>query len=114
MDKVIYGGIGAVLTAGVMLIAGLVGIGGGNEAPPPHEHTDIPPASIVAKYDCPSGWTLELGYAHDYLSPSCTKGDYRVWKNADNGFSHGAKVNKDNVIQGDFIYDPAEIPGWLD
>lgn len=112
MDKAIYGGIGALLTGAVLFAAGLVGIGGHEkvvEVP-----TETPPPHILSGYTCPSGWTLDLGYAHDTVNPSCTKGEYRVWKNADNGFSHAAKINKDNVVQGDWIFNEAEVPGWLE
>lgn len=113
MDKAIYGGIGALLGGAVLFIAGIVGFGGDNEKVV-EVPVETPPAHVLSSYTCPSGWTLDLGYAHDTVNPSCTKGEYRVWKNADNEFSHGAKVNKDDVIQGDFIFDPAEIPGWQD
>ena len=111
MDKAIYGGIGAFIGGAVLYVAGLTGIGSNEkvvEVP-----VEVPPPHILA-FTCNNGWVLDLGYAHDTVNPSCFKDGYRVWLTADNTFSHGAKVNKDNVIQGDFIYDPAGVPGWLD
>lgn len=104
-DKLIFGGIGAIVGAVVVAVAGLFG-GVDTDNPDPE-----PPAS--ANYTCPDGWELDVTAVEDAVAPRCERGDYIVWIHPDSSFSHGARVDSNNVIQGDFITVPSEVPGWV-
>jgi hypothetical protein len=104
-DKVVFGGIGAV--AGALLVA-VAGLFGGVESP--DADPNDPPAS--ANYKCPSGWDLDVESVEDAVAPRCERGDYIVWIHPDSSFSHGARVDSNDNIQGDFITVPSEVPNW--
>ena len=100
-------GGGGLLAAIAFVIGGAVG---DSTNPNVADKATDPVIAVFAPAErlCPDGWTFESEKGPDARARFCIRGEWTVWLKEDGSFSHGWDGKSP-----DFVFAPADVPGWL-